>query len=513
MRKTRTSKVPEIVADLERILAEKPDFDVFSISALAEHFGVSCPTMSTVVHALKKKGLLAVRNGRGIARVKNGDLTGGFVSVTDKLFQTIANRISDGSYQTGNPLPKRDYFVLNEHISPVTVARTFAHLIKSGLVHRQGKSLIVGPSPRSVATKTGTTRRRPTIVLLLEGEDETRAFMTHSFLSPFVSRFFGETDRYGILVSYASIDRGSKGFPLNIPAGMDAVQAHIAELGPDYVGTLVTANPAWVSDLGDHIVSLARFDKPVVYFDSADAGRHLTRSALSLGKETYFRCHFDERTAVRIAADRFHELGHRTIGIPMHSSPRFTWAPRREALIRSVFDEHHPGCTVWTASMDEVFWQFDRDFSPASFLTEFKAQVAGFSQRQGVTKVPSIRERLLQCTPSMTSLFDRGITALVGLSDFFTAEIYLWLRSAEILIPDFASLVSFDNIVGSHIFPVSSVDFGFAALGYQAAHLFVGDIPIRADRNGNVPAPCTLIDRGSIAPPPDRGSQIRTLTR
>jgi DNA-binding LacI/PurR family transcriptional regulator len=163
--------------------------------------------------------------------------------------------------------------------------------------------------------------------------------------------------------------------------------------------------------------------------------------------------------------------------------------------------------------MDEVFWQFDRDFSPASFLTEFKAQVAGFSQRQGVTKVPSIRERLLQCTPSMTSLFDRGITALVGLSDFFTAEIYLWLRSAEILIPDFASLVSFDNIVGSHIFPVSSVDFGFAALGYQAAHLFVGDIPIRADRNGNVPAPCTLIDRGSIAPPPDRGSQIRTLTR
>jgi DNA-binding LacI/PurR family transcriptional regulator len=69
-------------------------------------------------------------------------------------------------------------------------------------------------------------------------------------------------------------------------------------------------------------------------------------------------------------------------------------------------------------------------------------------------------------------------------------------------IPRDLSLLAFDNMPESALFPFSTIDWGFSRLGYLAAHIFVGDIPIHADRDGAIPGICTLIDRGSVAPPP-----------
>jgi DNA-binding LacI/PurR family transcriptional regulator len=96
------------------------------------------------------------------------------------------------------------------------------------------------------------------------------------------------------------------------------------------------------------------------------------------------------------------------------------------------------------------------------------------------------------------------VTALVALNDLVARELYLWTTYAGIKVPGDLSMVAFDNSFACRHFPVSTIDFGFSRLGYLAAHLLIGDIPVRADRNGNIPARPMLISRGSIAgPKPD----------
>lgn len=51
------------------------------------------------------------------------------------------------------------------------------------------------------------------------------------------------------------------------------------------------------------------------------------------------------------------------------------------------------------------------------------------------------------------------------------------------------------------IFPLASIDPGFSYLGYRAAHVFIGDVAIAADRSGSVPSQFRLVNRGSLAPP------------
>jgi len=77
-------------------------------------------------------------------------------------------------------------------------------------------------------------------------------------------------------------------------------------------------------------------------------------------------------------------------------------------------------------------------------------------------------------------------------------EIHLWLKFAGVRIPDDISLVSFDNAIDHYHQPISTVDFGFARMGYQAAHVFIGDIPIRSGPHGDMPGVCALIDKGSV---------------
>jgi len=60
------------------------------------------------------------------------------------------------------------------------------------------------------------------------------------------------------------------------------------------------------------------------------------------------------------------------------------------------------------------------------------------------------------------------------------------------------SLVFFGNILESSEYPISSIDFGFDRLACLAAHILIGDIPIRANQDGTIAGPCTCVDRGSV---------------
>ena len=60
------------------------------------------------------------------------------------------------------------------------------------------------------------------------------------------------------------------------------------------------------------------------------------------------------------------------------------------------------------------------------------------------------------------------------------------------------SLLSFDNNPVFALYPLTTIDHGYTRQGYFAAHLLIGDIPVRADRWGNLVCKPDIVDRGSL---------------
>jgi DNA-binding LacI/PurR family transcriptional regulator len=161
----------------------------------------------------------------------------------------------------------------------------------------------------------------------------------------------------------------------------------------------------------------------------------------------------------------------------------------------------------------EAYWQFSKSTGIHEVLS---ATIKEFdlTGRNPLGEHPdrAMVRSLLDKTPSFVNLLrDHAPTALIALNDHMAREYYYWFTAVGLNIPKDFSIISFDNLFASMFFPITTIDFGFERLGYQAAHIIIGDIPIRANRYGNIPGPCTLIDRGSLGPPGDLGVIRRLL--
>lgn len=110
------------------------------------------------------------------------------------------------------------------------------------------------------------------------------------------------------------------------------------------------------------------------------------------------------------------------------------------------------------------------------------------------------RSALLDKTPSLASLvLNKSVTAIIALNNELARKYYYWFKLARIDIPARLSMISFDDTPESVTFPITTIDFGLSRLGYLAAHIMIGDIPVKADREGKIPGVCELVDRGSVA--------------
>ena len=133
------------------------------------------------------------------------------------------------------------------------------------------------------------------------------------------------------------------------------------------------------------------------------------------------------------------------------------------------------------------------------------AQVLQLSRRGGkdLRSGAPIGAMLLKKTPSIVSLLSQGATALIACNDYAAMELVYWANGVGIEIPRHLSVVSFDNVGAIEPYGISSIDFGFAQLGYCAAHIFIGDVPVGVDSEGGLGSTCILNDRGSIGAPED----------
>jgi len=477
------------------------------ISLLAAEHHVSLRTMWKAIQQLSREGLIVCKQGRRIEvadRAKNPAIASAPNSAKDRFYQSVKDRIIDGTFRIGRQLPKVAYFTTTEGVSSNTIAGAFARLSSEGLITKRGKKWFAGKQP-SPGHPTRKTRKFARVLWLTPAGWESQNFYNNTFILPFSSALVSELHDHRIMLSLAFFEKAEG--TLNdgeepVPSGVDELKAYVKELGEDYLGTLLYCGWGVPESAAGVIRMLAGFGKPVIDFDHTDKHEDLAREICSRGKTRYYRCRLDEAGAARTALQSLADRGHRIVGLPIYSSPIYNWVPRRVSILQQAADECKPRIRLVTHDQRENFWKFEGHFDPGHYAEELRKALepaAGPHDASGLAHQQSLKALLLANTPSIVNLLNtKGLSALIALNDTMAKEIHLWCKFAGMRVPDDISLVSFDNAIDHYHQPISTVDFGFARMGYQAAHVFIGDIPIRSGMYGDIPGECTLIDKGSV---------------
>jgi len=494
---------PELAKTIIQWLRDNPDKPAPSVRMVAGQWRVSHRTAWKATRLLINKGVLESRPGYRIMRVVKGPAEVA-QNPYGKLFAAIKNGVLDGTYPAGKPFPKIGYFAVQENLSRPTVSLAFARLAAEGLAYCVKNRWYAGPAPSRGAPAGPSVHDAPVVLFLVQNPQAFSTYFEDSYTSRFVLPFLNELLGHGIHATPALRSNNPQDV-IAIPVGPDEVKAKIRSLKNRYHGTLILCVFPDVEDLAMWITALSAFHKPVIWFDYANKGELLTRRETRAGKG-YFRMYQDERSALRLALEALLRQGHSVIGV--HGAEHFDWGARRAERLLHCAAGLSPAPRIVVASDPaEAYWQFSKSTGIHEVLsaTIKEFDLTGDNPLGGHPAKPMVRS-LLDKTPSFVNLLrDHAPTALIALNDHMAREYYYWFTAAGLHIPKDFSIISFDNLFASMFFPITTIDFGFERLGYQAAHIIIGDIPIRANRYGNIPGPCTLIDRGSLGPPGDPG--------
>jgi hypothetical protein len=476
---------------------------------MAGLWGVSLPTMAKAVRLLADRGIVCCTQGRKISRAGSG-VSGAMPPSRRRFYGAIRERIVSGTYRAGRALPKVNYFVLTDRVSPNTVSAVCAQLAREDLIYKAGKQWVVGAAPpKESARSIGIGHNSPTVLLLFNFGMDWEPFFSNLWMAPFSGTFvtelqhYGWATRMGFLVN-AGARADTEGPPT--PVGNSQILAFAKSLEEEYRGAVLYFGTGPYDSAPECVRLLLGLGRPVIVWDHNDRLESFCRETVRKPPPPCFRFHFDERTGIRVALQALAAQGHRTVGLPFYVSPAASWIPGRVQMIQEIARTVTPPISVITSEQRETFWKYETGFNLAWYPRDLMSALTQGDGKPGkaVQRRPSLRSLLLANTPSLTTLLDRGVTAIVCLNDSIAREIYLWATYAGMRIPGDISLISFDNRVDCRNFPVTTIDFGFSRLGYQAAHLLIGDIPVKADKRGNIPGPCTIMDRGSLASPGQR---------
>jgi DNA-binding LacI/PurR family transcriptional regulator len=493
----------EIAGRIEQRLADDPEYRLPTLPELSRELGVSLMTVWKAVRVLSDKGLVRAHQGRKIRRAD--DPASRPIAESEKrLYARIKQSVLDGSYRAGDPLPKLQYYAVAERMARMTIVRVFRQLAHDGLIHKQGKSWIAGQqSRRLISGAREDPDTAPVALLVMLDDERLQNLFPNLHIAPFVNPFYEELMKGGMQVRLAHRMPSVLGeFP--IPCGLAGVRSLIRKLGERYRGALLIDETLTNDDYITWAGELSCFGKkPVVLFDPSEVESQLTRKPLS-GNERLFRLFFDEGAAVARAIECLTDAGHRNIGYALFQAPGYFWIQRRYERIVDIARSRTPALAIHSATLAELFW-VTGGVDLQSLMPEFTRRIdAHVGPAPEGSRSINRQRRIMRATPSLASLLRRGITALICPNDQFAYQFWMWFKRVNIPVPRHMSLISFDNSLQGRIYPVSTIDFGFARLGYSAAHILIGDIPVQSDKAGNIAGTCTVIDRGSVGKPAQR---------
>lgn len=493
-------KLFQAVADrLRERMGLSPGGRLEPVKILAREMGVSKGTLQKALDSLRAEGNLQSYRGKGTFWGGMAGSTGAASraggSSQEVVTGTLRNRILEGTYRSGQPLPKVGNLASQERVSPDTVCASLKTLQAESLIWKLGKSWMAGkrPMPGLGAHAFSRSPRATPAILLVTPEFRTWEELYHDeHTAKFVQNFYVEIERMGLETQLVLMEKGSAG---HFASGRTRVQDLIRTLEGRYLGAMCIgqSDTEWVG-------WLAGFRKPAVWLDLHCPGDDLDMRALP-GGDRCFRCLKDEEASALLALETLVSLGHRRIGFPWLRSKDFPWVDHRLELLRERAAAWNTPLDLIPAELAEDFWHPVPWKGPDGYRQWLEVETrnsAALGEATGLRARPSLRD----LTPSFFGLIEEeGVTAILAPNDYFAHQYYHWLRAAGYRLPEDISLLSFDNNRYSRPFSISSIDFGFGELAYRAAHVFLGDLPVKADGKHTLHSRPYLLARETLGAP------------
>jgi len=370
------------------------------------------------------------------------------------VLQRLRDEISNGRFRSRQPLPKVAWLCSEWNVSTRTLAQAFRTLEQEGIIHKVGKTWIVGPKPQSISSPV--TSHRPTILILSNRPEEWTEF--HGNLMEGMVRSIGEeADRCHVrlLPVLTGIEPVEDVFPM----GRNAIRHLIDDLGSQFIGILFTPLRVTVPHFEDWLQWLVRQGKPVVWIQD-NLPLESVISSPRLVRVQYGDWIHPGRSesAVRLALRSLKELGHSKVLFPLNRKQDLSWFQVRSQALQQEATE---------ISMEIV-----------------ETIALGKSDHDLLHK--GIVE---------------GVTAIVAPNDHYAVSFWKALRQMGKKVPEDISLLSFDNLAERKPYPIDSIDFGMSLLGYRIFHWILGDIPIQLDPGRSLIGHCQLHLNGSLGKP------------
>lgn len=428
-------------------------------------------------------------------------------SAAQALADELEASIREGNLRAGEGLPKIRTLAAERNLSHTTVVQALRGLEARGLIHKRGRSILVGPAPKS--RRASPPSSPPTVLLLSQRPEEWPEFHAH-FLQPFASRFALEADRFGVrLAPVLAQASGGGGDPL-FPAGLGRISEFVRSLGRAYQGTAVLSMRRHFPAHGKCLRWLDSLQRPILWLQDDEPGkafapcRNLVR--IAYGDWAGPGNPLPADLAVRTLADR----GHRILGFACNEPGARDWVEIRLATLRQAMrglgrdlalhsrlefsgDLESAACRKRLEALATQSWRVAA--SLARDLARFRGSFADWS-------TPADREFLLEAAVLEPVLRKGDVTALIAPNDPQACRQFAALRREGYSIPGDISLLSFDNRPNLRPYPISSIDFGMDELGYRAFHHLFGALPVRVGRKRVLLGRNSVIDHGSIGPAP-----------
>jgi DNA-binding LacI/PurR family transcriptional regulator len=469
------------------------------IQQLSQQWKISYQTIRKASKTLEKEGVLESVQGRGLrslvcaAKDLPQEIEPG--SSAFALYTKLKEQVLDGRIKVGDSLPKIDYYVINEKVSRTTVVQVLKALAADNLVYKKGIQWVVGAknASRADATVHGSIDDSPVVLLISSNFLRLYRSYTSAHLAKFTSSFERElqntTIRKEIIYTRESNDPSY---------ALDTVRNAVKKLEHRYQGAiLIDFHNAAHKNLPamKYLISKRR---PVVFFDHWDNPQKVTRKALGDTNRVFYYLHQDERSAVQLALDTLTRYGHKRIVVPRFEAEGYEWVNTRIALAQELAKEMQPAPELCIAPYSAEVW------NPREWTPPFNEDIFGSSPQPAKapkTVSPAVQQkRYARATSDLLKFIrEQNATALLAVNDSFALNHFYRFFNLGVQIPRDLSILSFDNTHETQLFPLSTIDFGFDRLGYLAAHLLIGDIPIQVRASGIVAGSCSLQDSGSIA--------------
>ncbi|MBD3390490.1 MAG: GntR family transcriptional regulator [Chitinivibrionales bacterium] len=494
-------------------------------SELASRLHTSLRTVDSAMKALEREGLLDIVNGKGTFVRKHHAHAPSCDTSARALARTIRLAIEQGTYAPGSPLPKVEYFVLTNSCARNTVTQALRLLARQGYAHKKRNRWYSGRAHRPSRRGTNHPARaahRPVVLIVVESYPAWRElFSSHNY--PFMLSFCAELTAHGI--HYDIVQKGGASSSAHaFPTGFREIAAHIRKLDARLRGILIVrfTKSADIGSLQEWITWLGRFGKKLVWHDWED--NTPSRMQLDLPRKNFYRCAPDERALVRAALEQLVANGHQHIGIMRCGRLEGqNWYVRRMQVLEEAVRESFPVLRIHHVRQDENIWHqgdmyyrnpLEQEDLMLAHADAVAADLGGaLRSAPGKTARRRFREEMARRMPSLTALLSSpDITAVIAPNQWHAVNYYHWCVLMGLRVPRDISILSFDNWLPFSRHPLSTIDQKLDSLGFRAAHLFIEDIPVKADARGNVHCDPVCIDRGSIGPPRPAGPALTNFS-